>query len=282
MVCCCCSSGQFTADQKVSQACLAIFKRRKVSAPGSCTPHGRYRPDPRAEHALTASEGSPFLSLARAVGQGSWLLLALASCLSASASIPLHRAYLPHLQPHVLQLHKRFIQHHSRLLVSRLLPDHSSHEKTRRRQSLGGHGTLSQYPCLTLPASPSLRSRADPQDIAFEEAESAISQSIVRAVENAFTRPNSAPDTLRGVILRLRHDQIPPRNIPDPVSETTPPTITMAETMSPIGIANVCIAAMQSNVPGLALTAHSSPTSATRLLRSAVQLSLSWSLASLV
>lgn len=94
----------------------------------------------------------------------------------------------------------------------------------------------------TSPDSPSLSSRADTHGSAYSEVHPAVTQQIFSALEDAFTRRDLPPDTLRGVV--LHHTEPPARNTPEVVAES-PLTIRMAETMSPIGIANVRITIMR-------------------------------------
>lgn len=89
------------------------------------------------------------------------------------------------------------------------------------------------------PDSPFALSRADIRNPAYNEVHPAVTQQIFSALEDAFHRRDLPEDTLRGVV--LHHTEHPVRNIPEVVVQT-PPRIAMAETMSPIGIANVRIA----------------------------------------
>jgi hypothetical protein len=90
------------------------------------------------------------------------------------------------------------------------------------------------------PDSPSLRSRADIQDPAYGQVPPAITHQIYSTLRHAFARTDLPSDTLRGVVLQVNHTARTSRNTPEVVAET-PPTTRMAETMSPIGIANVRI-----------------------------------------
>ena len=88
------------------------------------------------------------------------------------------------------------------------------------------------------PDSPSLRPRADNKDPAHGQVPPATTRQIFATLSYAFARTDLLPDALRGVV--LHHTERTSRNIPEAVAET-PPTVQMAETMSPIGIANVRI-----------------------------------------
>jgi hypothetical protein len=89
------------------------------------------------------------------------------------------------------------------------------------------------------PDSPSLRPRADNKHPAHDQLPPALTQQIYSTAQYAFARTDVPPETLRGIILRVDAKRTT-RNPPE-VIEETPPTIRMAETMSPIGIANVRI-----------------------------------------
>ena len=107
-----CPVYKYRPARKVSQA--------KASSSGSsCTPHGRYRADPRAVIALTTSRGSPFLRAARAIWppRVRWLVrccwrrrraaACLCLCLSSSSIASCLLASYPHLTccPHVNNSH---------------------------------------------------------------------------------------------------------------------------------------------------------------------------------
>jgi hypothetical protein len=89
------------------------------------------------------------------------------------------------------------------------------------------------------PDSPSLRPRADNKHPAHDQLPPALTQQIYSTAQYAFARTDVPPETLRGIILRVDAKRTT-RNTPEIIAET-PPTIRMAETMSPIGIANVRI-----------------------------------------
>ena len=242
--------------RKVSQASLSIFKSRgarpsKVSQsqhrrqlhptrPLQGRPSGRVR--------TNHLRGLPFPSL----GQGdlaprvagSLLLAPSSSCLTLCLCLSsLNRIVPARLipKPRVLPTRHQHLQHHIRLTVSGHSSAALAERKTRRRESLGGIWNPFPVPTpnIHLPLdSPSLRSRADNQEPAYDQVPPAITQQIFSTLRYAFARTDLPPDTLRGVV--LQHTDRTSRNAPEIVAET-PPTVTMAETMSPIGIANVRI-----------------------------------------
>ena len=164
---------------------------------------------------------------------------------SVSASIILNRIVPARLipTPHVLPTRQQLPQHHIRLTVSlhSLAALTGRDAKTRRRESLGGIWNPFPVPSPNIhlpPDSPSLRPRADIPDPAYDQVPPAITQQIFGTLRYAFARTDLPPDTLRGVV--LHHTERTSRNTPEVVAET-PSTVKMAETMSPIGIANVRI-----------------------------------------
>jgi hypothetical protein len=125
------------------------------------------------------------------------------------------------------------------LIHSAALPE----KHTRRRESLGGIWNPFPVPTPNInlpPDSPSLRPRADIQHQADGQVPPAITQQIFRSLRYSFARTDLPPDALRGVVLQVNYTEPASRNTPEVVAET-PPTTRMAETMSPIGIANVRI-----------------------------------------
>ncbi|KAM0707803.1 hypothetical protein Q7P35_004452 [Cladosporium inversicolor] len=99
-----------------------------------------------------------------------------------------------------------------------------------------GQGDLAQKARISRAAHTSTTPTASPSLDAYDQVPPAITQQIFDSLQYAFARTDLPPDTLRGVV--LLHTERTPRNIPEVVAET-PPTVRMAETMSPIGIANL-------------------------------------------
>ena len=203
-----------------------------------CTNHFKGLPFPSRGQGDLAPQGS----LA-----GSLLLAPSSSC---CLSLPLPLIILNRIvparlipTPHVLPTRQQLPQHHIRLTVSlhSLAALTGRDAKTRRRESLGGIWNPFPVPSPNIhlpPDSPSLRPRADIPDPAYDQVPPAITQQIFGTLRYAFARTDLPPDTLRGVV--LHHTERTSRNTPEVVAET-PSTVKMAETMSPIGIANVRI-----------------------------------------
>jgi hypothetical protein len=189
--------------------------------------------------------GLPFPSRGQGdLAQGSLAVAgAVELCWSLSLPLILNRIVPARLIPTPHVLPTRIQQHHLRLTVSCHSSKALAEKHTRRRESLGGIWNPFPVPTPNInlpPDSPSLRPRADNQDPAHDQVPPAITQQIYSTLRHAFARPDLPPDTLRGVVLQVNHTARTSRNTPEVVAET-PPTTRMAETMSPIGIANVRI-----------------------------------------
>jgi hypothetical protein len=240
------------AARKVSQASLSIFKSRRAQAKSADArqlhPTRPLKDRSPSRQRTSHLGGLPFpLRSQGDLAQGSLLLLllALSSYLSVSASQS-HRACSPSTNQHVLHVNNS----NTALAVSpsldgtySLTHPQRSQRKTRRRESLGGIWNPFPVPTNTHlqlqlpPDSPSLRPRADIQDPAYNDVHPAITQQIFRSLRVAFGRTDLTPDTLRGVVLYHTEEPVR-RRTSEPVAETRR-LIKMAETMSPIGIANV-------------------------------------------
>ena len=234
---------------------LSIFKSRRAQAKSTNArqlhPTRPLKDRSPSRQRTSQSRGLPFPSLGQGdLAQGSLLLLASSSYLSVCLCLTVASCLLALYQHHTCCTRKQ-LPHITRSITfaCRYVLTHSfthpqrCQRKTRRRESLGG--TWNPFPVPTpnsnsnsRPDSPSLRPRADIQDPAYDEVHPAITEQIFRTLRDAFARTDLAPDTLRGVV--LHHIERPPRRTPEVVPET-PRLIRMAETMSPIGIANVRI-----------------------------------------
>ena len=89
-------------------------------------------------------------------------------------------------------------------------------------------------------ASPSSQTPTDIAEPAYRDSHP-IEDRLIALIRENVTHVHDSPSTLRGVALEICEEPQPPRDTSGRV-DSVPLIHTMAETMSPIGIANVRIA----------------------------------------